>query len=188
MIEQLPFLVTAFANHMRETSRKTAESLADNQATRPHRDIGPIGTAARLVLGLLLGGLIVYGQLSSSGHLAPTTWALGLIGFPALVLAWHFWRIRRNPARFSDTSALSFVLSIALPLALYLTGWFVPFLWFTSDATLIFLGSSLLLAALRGDAGCEFLALSNWLLRRSDQMACAVFSPIDSLEQRGSSS
>ena len=183
MIEQLPFLVTAFANHMRESSRKTAESLADNQATRPHRDIGPIGTAARLVVGLLLGGLIVYGQLSSSGHLAPTTWALGLIGFPALVLAWHFWRIRRNPARFSDTSVLSFVLSIALPVALYFTGWFVPPLWFTSDATLIFVGSSLLLATLRGDAGCEFLALSNWLLRRSDQLACAVFTPIDSLER-----
>jgi hypothetical protein len=188
MIEQLPFLVTAFANHMRETSQKGAASDADTQATRLHRDIGPIGTAARLVLGLLLGGLIVYGQLSSSGHLAPTTWTLGLIGFPALVLAWHFWRIRRNPARFSDTSALSFVLSLALPVALYLTGWFVPPLWFTSDATLIFVGSSLLLAALRGDAGCEFLALSNWLLRRSDQMACAVFTPIDSLDQRGSRS
>jgi hypothetical protein len=181
MIEQLPFLVTAFANHKRETSRKTAASDAEAQATRPHRDIGPIGTAARLVVGLLLVGLIVYGQLSS-GHLSPATWALGLIGFPALVLAWHFWRIRRNPARFSDTSALSFVLSLALPVALYLTGWFVPPLWFTSDATLIFVGSSLLLAALRGGAGCEFLALSNWLLRRSDQLACAVFTPIDSLE------
>jgi hypothetical protein len=182
MIEQLTFLVTAFANHKWETSRNTAASGVEDQATRPHRDLGPIGTAARLVVGLLLVGLIVYGQLSSSGHLAPTTWALGLIGFPALVLAWHFWRIRCNPARFSDTSALSFVLSLALPVALYLTGWFVPPLWFTSDATLIYVGSSLLLAALRGHAGCEFLALSNWLLRRSDQMACAIFTPIDSLE------
>jgi hypothetical protein len=188
MIKLPTFLEIALANRMREISRKTAESLADDQATRPHRDIRPIGTAARLVVGLLLVGLIVYGQLSSAGHLSPTTWALGLIGFPALVLAWHFWRIRRNPARFSDTSALSFVLSLALPVALYLTGWVVPPLWFTSDATLIFVGSSLLLAALRGDAGCEFLALSNWLLRRSDQLACAVFTPIDSLDQRGSRS
>ncbi|HEX6478876.1 MAG TPA: hypothetical protein VF043_08520 [Ktedonobacteraceae bacterium] len=185
MIEQLPLLVTAFANQMRETSQKAAESLDDNQATRPHHDIGPIGTAARLVGGLLLVGLIVYGQLSSSGHLTLITWVAGLIGFPALVLAWHYWRIRRNPARFTDTSALSFVLSLALPVALYLTGWFVPPLWFTSDATLIFVGSSLLLAALRGDAGCEFLALSNWLLRRSDQLERAVFTPIDSLDQRG---
>ena len=159
-----------------------AVSDADAQATRPHREIGPIGTTARLVVGLLLVGLIVYGQLSS-GHLSPATWALGLIGFPALVLAWHYWRIHRNPARFSNTSVLSFVLSLALPVDLYFTGWFVPPLWFTSDATLIFVGSSLLLAALRGDAGCEFLALSNWLLRRSDQLACAVFTPIDSLER-----
>jgi len=182
MIEQRPILVIAFANHRRETSQKASSSDTDTQATRLHRDVGPIGTAARLIVGLLLVGLIVYGQLSS-GHLSPATWALGLIGFPALVLAWHFWRIRRNPACFSDTSALSFALSLALPVALYLTGWFVPPLWFTSDATLLFVGSSLLLAALRGDAGCEFLALSNWLLRRSDQMACAIFTPIDSLER-----
>src|SRR6266568_4757749 len=149
MIKLPTFLAIALANRMRETNRTAAESLADTQATRPHRDIGPIGTAARLVVGLLLGGLIVYGQLSSSGHLAPLTWVLGLIGFPALVLAWHFWRIRRTRARFHDTSPSSFVLSLALPLAVYFTGWYVPPLWFTSDATLIFVGSSLLLAALR---------------------------------------
>ena len=181
MIEHPIGLVTAFANRMRKSSSKAAASVAHDQASRPHRDIGPIGTSVRLVVGLLLVGSIVYGQMSS-GHLTPSTWVLGLIGFPALVLAWHFWRIRRNPARFSDTSALSFVLSLALPLAFYLTGWFVPPLWFTNDATLIFVGSSLLLAALRGHAGCEFLALSNWLLSRSDQLACAIFTPIDSLE------
>lgn len=154
-----------------------------NQATRPHREIGPIGTAARLLVGLLLVGFIVYGQLATSGHLTPVTWVLGLLGFPTLVLAWHAWRIRRNPVPFSDTSPLSFVLSLALPLAFYLVGWYVPVLWFTSDATLIFVGASLLLAAFRGTAGCEFLALSNWLLRRSDQLACAVFTPLDSLER-----
>jgi hypothetical protein len=188
MIEYPAFLVTIFANRMRKPSPKAAARVAHDQSTRHHRDIGPIGTAVRLVLGLLLVGSILYGQLSSSGHLSPSTWVLGLLGFPALVLAWHFWRIRRNPVQFHDASPLSFVLSIALPLAFYLTGWLVSPLWFTSDATLIFVGSSLLLAALLGKAGCEFLALSNWLLRRTDQMACAVFTPIDSLEQHGSRS
>ena len=162
--------------------QQKAASGISAHATHPHRDIGPIGTTARLVVGLLLIGIIVYGQLMS-GHFSPATWAFGLIGFPALVLAWHCWRIHRNPARFSDTSALSVVLSLALPVALYFTGWFVSPLWFTSDATLIFVGSSLLLAALRGNAGCEFLACSNWLLRRSDQLACAVFTPIDSVKR-----
>src|SRR5438034_9452009 len=135
MIEHPKGLVTAFANRMSKPNPKAVASITHDQATRPHREIGPIGTAVRLVVGLLLVGSIVYGQLSSSGHLTPSTWVLGLLGFPALVLAWHFWRIRRNPARFSDTSALSFVLSLALPLALYLIGWVVPPLWFTSDAT-----------------------------------------------------
>jgi hypothetical protein len=183
MIEDPPFLVTAFATRLSKPSPKARVRPPTDQATRPHRDIGPIGTAARLLVGLLLVGLIVYGQLTTSGHLAPVTWVLGLLGFPALVLAWHFWRIRRNPARFSDSSPLSFILSLALPLAFYLTGWYLPALGFTSDATLIFVGSSLLLAAFRGSAGCEFLALSNWLLRRSDQIACAIFTPIDSLER-----
>jgi len=188
MIEHPKGLVTAFTNRMTKPSPKAAASVTNDQATRPHHDIGPIGTAARLVVGLLLVGSIVYGQLSSSGHLTLITWVLGLLGFPSLVLAWHVWRIRRDPARFHDISPTSFVLSLALPLTLYLIGWFVPPLWFTSDATLIFVGSCLLLAALRGEAGCEFLALSNWLLRRDDQVACAVFTPIDSLEQRGSRS
>jgi hypothetical protein len=157
---------------------------ANRRTPRPRRAIGPIGTAARLFLGLLLVGSIMYGQLLATRRPAPITWALGLFGFPALVLAWHVWRIRRNRARFHDSSPLSFVLSLALPLAVYLTGLYVPALWFASDAILIFAGSSLLLAAFRGAAGCEFLAISNWLLRRTDQIACAVFTPIDALDQR----
>ncbi len=183
MNEDPPFLVTAFANRLSKSSPKARVRPTTDQAIRPRRDIGPLGTAARLLVGLLLVGLIVYGQLASSGHLAPVTWVLGLLGFPTLVLAWHVWRSRRNPAPFSDTSPLSFVLSLVLPLAFYLTGWYVSVLWFTSDATLIFVGGSLLLAALRGSSGCEFLALSNWLLRRHDRIACAVFTPIDSLER-----
>ncbi len=188
MIEQPAFPVTAFANRMRASSQKTAESHASNQAAILRRNIGPIGTTARLLAGLLLIGIIVYGQLVSPRGLSPITWAVGLIGFPAFALAWHFWRIRRSPARFSYTSPLSTKLSVALPLALYFTGGYVRPLWFTSDATVIFVGCSLVVAALRGYAGCELLALSNWLLRRADQIACGVFTPIDYLDQRRSRS
>jgi hypothetical protein len=90
-------VVTAFAHRRSEPHRKGTVSDAHNRATRSRRDIGPVGTGARLVLGLLLVGLIVSGQLETSGHLSPSTWALGLIGFPTSVLAWHFWRIRRHP-------------------------------------------------------------------------------------------
>jgi hypothetical protein len=161
------------------------EAIAGNKrATHFRRDIGPLGTAARVVVGAFLVGIIVYGEVVSAGHLTVTSWLLGLVGLPALVLVWHAWRIRRDPTRFADSGPLSFALSLALPLAVYFTGWLVPPLGFVSDATIIFIGASLLLAALRGDAGCEFLALSNWLLRRTDQMACAVFTPIDALDAK----
>jgi hypothetical protein len=38
------------------------------------------------------------------------------------------------------------------------------------------------LQALRGYAGCEVLAVSNWLLQRDDQVGCALFWPADQLE------
>jgi multidrug transporter EmrE-like cation transporter len=152
------------------------------------RGIGPIGTTARLGIGLWLVGSVIHGQLTTgftpATH-AIATWALGLIGFPALALAWHGWHIRRHPARFVDTSLLSFALSVALPLALYFTWWYAPAFSITSDAVLLFVAGSMVFAALRGSAGCELLALSNWLLRRCDQIACALLTPIDSLEQRG---
>jgi drug/metabolite transporter (DMT)-like permease len=155
----------------------------DTQAPDRLRAIGPIGTAARLVAGLLLLGNVAYGQLVTQ-HVRPATWALGVLGFPALVLAWHAWRMRRHPARFSSTSPLSFALGALLFLALYFTWWYAPALAVTSDAALIFFGGTLVLAALRGDAGCELLTPSNWLLRRQDQIACAVFAPFDALDRR----
>jgi hypothetical protein len=146
------------------------------------QEIGPIGAAARIVAGGALLGSVLYGQLSS--HLTPAAWVLGLAGFPALTLAWHWWRIHRNPAPFRYSGPLSFALGATLLLVLYLTWWYAPALSATSDAALIFFGGSLALAALRGYAGCEILALSNWLLRRDDQIACAIFTPIDVLERQ----
>ncbi len=148
------------------------------------REIGPVGTAARLVAGLLLVGNVADGQLATQ-HVRPATWALGLLGFPALVLVWHLWRIRRHPARFYHDSPLSYLLGVLLFLALYLTWWYAPALSLTSDAALIYFGGAMVLTALLGYAGCEILTPSNWLLRRHDQLACAVFAPFDAMDRRG---
>jgi hypothetical protein len=53
-----------------------------------------------------------------------------------------------------------------------------------SDAVVIFYGVSMLIAAIRGYAGCESLAISNWLLKRDDQLGCLLFSPIDFAERQ----
>jgi hypothetical protein len=146
------------------------------------RGLGPLGTAARAVVGFLLVGSVIYGQLSS--HLTPVAWLLGLIGFPALVLAWHGWWVHRHPAPIAATGRLASLLGVTLFLALYFTWWYAPAVSFTSDAALVFFGGSMLLAAIRGDAGCEILSCSNWLLHRHDQIACTPFFPFDALERR----
>jgi hypothetical protein len=150
------------------------------------RRLGPLGTAARLLIGLILVGSVIYGQLTS--HLTPAAWVLGLFGFPALVLAGHGWWVHRDPAPFAATGRLASLLGVALFLALYFTWWYAPAVSFTSDGALIFFGSSMLLAAFRGDRGCEILSSSNWLLHRHDQIACTLFFSIDALEQEGSHS
>ena len=147
-----------------------------NQPAVRQRRIGPIGTAARIIVGLVLLGSVVQGHLARGFHLS--SWALGLLGFPAMLVAWQWRRARRTSARLEATGPVGHALNLAVFLALYL--------WeFTSDAALLFYGASMWVAALRGDAGCEVLAVSNWLLRRDDQIGCAVFCPIDYLERRG---
>jgi hypothetical protein len=77
---------------------------------------------------------------------------------------------------------LAQVVNIAVFVALYLTPSYAPMLSVTSDAALLFYGASMLLAAVRGYAGCEVLAVSNWVLRRDDQIGCIVFGPVDMAE------
>lgn len=144
------------------------------------RAIGPWGTAARIVLGAAMAGSVLYGHWARGWH--PVAWLLGLVGFPTAVLAWQWWRSRRDPAPLRATGPVGHLLNLAVFLALYLTWWYAPALDVLSDAALVFYGGSMLVAAVRGYAGCEVLAVSNWLLRRNDQVGCAPFWPVDVLE------
>jgi hypothetical protein len=126
------------------------------------RQIGPVGTSARIVVGALLVGSVLWGHLARGFH--PSAWALGLLGFPALVVGLQWLRARRTPTRLEATGPVAHALNLAVFLVLYL---WEP----TSDAALLFYGASMWLAALRAYAGCEVLAVSNWLLRRDDRSA-----------------
>lgn len=137
------------------------------------RSIGPAGTVARVLVGSGLVASVVEGH--ASGGWRPWSWALGLVGFPLMVLAWQRRRARRDPSRLDATGPTAHALNIAAFAALYLTP-------VTSDAALLFYGASMLVAATRGAAGCEVLAISNWTLRRDDQIGCALFWPIDTAE------
>jgi hypothetical protein len=154
------------------------------------RQIGGIGTAARVALGLVFlllgitGGRIsvMHGQVGIGFE--PMSVAVGLVGFPAAVLALQWLRARVAPNRLEATGPGSTALNMLVLAALLLTPWYAPPLAFTSVAALVFYGASMLLAALRGYSGCEVTAISNWILGRDDQVGCLVLSPVDDLERR----
>jgi hypothetical protein len=141
------------------------------------RRIGPLGTTARVVVGGLLVGSVTWGHLTRGFH--PSAWLLGLVGFPALLVAGQWLRARHTLTPLRATGPLAHALNLAVILVLYL---WEP----TSDAALLFYGASMWLAAARGYVGCEVLAVSNWLLGRDDQVGCAVFWPIDQREHHRS--
>jgi hypothetical protein len=154
------------------------------QRTSRGRRIGPTGTVARVVVGGYAVTSVVRGQLL--GDIQPVAWLLGLLVLPAGVLLWQRHRARRKPDRLLATGLAAPAISTAVFLALYLTPQYAPAIGFTSDAVVLFVGGSMLLAAVRGYAGCELLAISNWLLDRDDQVGCVLFTPVDQLEQRNS--
>src|SRR5262245_44644487 len=151
-----------------------------------HRQVGPAGTVARFLVGTALLASVIEGHVNRGFHLWP--WILGLVGSPVAVTAWQRWHAHRHPERFQATGPAAHLLNIGLFLALYLTTWYAPSLSVTSDAALVFYGASMLLAAVRGSAGCEVLAVSNWVLHRDDQIGCALFAPIDHPERRRANS
>ena len=133
--------------------------------------IGPLGTLARIAVGF---ALVAWAVVDGAG------WgdvALGLVGFPAVLVLAHWLRLRFDRTPLRATGHLGFCLNAAVVAVLLVSST-------THEATLLWLGASMLLAAWRGYAGCESLAISNWLLRRDDQVGCLVFAPVDELEAR----
>jgi hypothetical protein len=171
------------------TTPERGTSPKPHQPTR-HREIGPMGTWARVLVGILLlalgvvgGKVIVVGGYVRTGF-QPVSLALGLLAFPAIVIAWQWIRARRAPSRLLATGPLATALNMLVFFALVLTPFYAPPLSFTSPAALAFYGASMVLAAVRGYCGCEVLAVSNWVLHRNDEVGCLVFSPLDQLERR----
>lgn len=142
------------------------------------RGVGPIGTIARVHLGMIFLSPAIFGKFQ--------LWEMivGLVLVPLTILALRRIRLIWNSEPIRATGLWGFVLNLAVSLALYFSPLYFPPLAFTSDLVLIFYGGSMLLAAARGYAGCEITAVSNWLLGRVDQVGCVVFAPIDAAEAR----
>ena len=153
----------------------------------PHahrRNLGIVGTIARLGVGVWMLGSVVTAHLA--GPFNALAWLTGLIAFPALTIGWQSWRARHNPAPLRAIGPVEHLVNIAVFFVLWAAPWYAPAVGFLSDAALLFYGSSMLVAAWRGYRGCEVLAISNWLLHRDDQIGCLLFGPLDHVEENHS--
>ena len=172
-----------------EIARMIETNVNESEKAR-RRQIGTIGTVARVLIGFfmvlygLTGGRIEVMHSNVQTGFDPLSVGVGVVAFPALLLAWQWIRARTAKTRYEATGPLATTINIAVFIALVLTPLYAPHLSFTSGAALIFYGASMLVAAARGYGGCEVLAISNWILRRDDQVGCLVLSPIDNYERR----
>lgn len=148
------------------------------------RAIGPLGTISRLLLGPLLiyfgfNSPIAYIISPNQIYVNASHWddlIIGVLIFPSLLVAWQLIRQKYKPERLKALGSSGTIINTIITIALFYT----PFhhaMWF-------YLGVSLLVAAIRGYAGCEVLAISNWVTGRDDQVGCIVLSPIDALEKK----
>ena len=140
------------------------------------RAIGPLGTLARVAVAAGLLGL-------AFGDDRGPTWGAalwGLVAFPAaLLLGQRLWA-RFSTAPLRATGPVGHAANLAIIAALFL----LPSPPDVRDGAALFYAASMVVAAWRGYAGCEVLAIANWLLRRDDQVGCVVFAPLDVLEAR----
>jgi hypothetical protein len=139
------------------------------------RRIGPIGTTTRL---LAAAGLLYLALFDG------TRWglewydaAVGLGVLPAAMIAFGLAarRYASGPVRFTGSPGTTINCLVIVALAVN------PY---TAGGAALFYGATLLVAAWRGQPGCEATVVSNAVLGRDDQIGCPVFSPIDEAEER----
>jgi len=120
------------------------------------RHIGPIGTVTRVLVGLALLTLAYLNKPAGLvGGVQLHDLLLGLLALPTASIA----------------------INLGALVLLFANQ-------YTAGAAALFYGATLLLAAWRGQAGCEFTLLSNVVLGREDEIGCPILTPIDALEAR----
>jgi hypothetical protein len=140
------------------------------------RRIGPVATASRTVVGLAL--------LYLAGGAGGLSWSIewwdplvGLVGLPAISvgLGLAARRYADGPVRLMGPLAICINCLVIVVLVVN------PY---TGPGALLFYGATLLLAAWRGQPGCEATVPSNFILGRDDQIGCPTFAPVDAWEAR----
>jgi hypothetical protein len=143
----------------------------------------PFGRALRLLLGIILMAYLIpiYGRLGVSFLFRTVLLIL------ALLAAYSFIHLLASRSLLGFNSWLGTALANTLLIAVYLAGGLGGLFFGKGEGQLAagtFLAISLLLAGVRGDAGCELMSIPGALFAKRSQLGCVVFSPVDWLERK----
>ena len=135
----------------------------------------PIGRILRFGIGAFMLAPIVpqiaSATLMTDAMIAGTIVAL-LAGYTLIHLA--VWRFAPNLNRW-----LGAVVAVAPAVLVFVFGGAIG-----QIAAVGYVGGSLLIDSLNGDAGCEVMAIPGILCGKRTHLACLVFSPLDWLEEK----
>jgi len=146
---------------------------------------GPIGRVFRIVVGVLVLGSMTGFYLNGSGQFVLRSAAAGA-GLIVIYVLLHRLVAARPGSVGGWLGSVVAVIPFVLVYVLGISGGPIFGAGEGQLGALTFLGVSLVLAGLRGDSGCEVMAVPNALSRKDSYLVCLVFSPIDRFEQRKS--
>ncbi len=133
----------------------------------------PIGRVLRFLMGVVMLGLIMpqipWASWTTDGKIAGAFVAL-TAGYTAI----HF-AVRRFAPNINRW--LGAVVAAAPVMLLFVFGGGIG-----QIASVGYVGTSLLIDSINGDAGCEVMAIPGILLKKRTHLACLFFTPLDLLE------
>ena len=145
------------------------------------RQAPPVGRALRILLGVVLIVYVtpVYFKVPVGVAVGSLLLVLALIGAYSLI---HIGVSRRIVG-----PCVGAILAAGLLVALYVAGASrLPIVGGGKGqlAAVTFLGISLVVAGVRAAPGCEVMAVPGLLFGKHTELACLIFSPLDSFERK----
>jgi hypothetical protein len=142
---------------------------------RRTRRIGPIGTTTRLVVAAALAYLALFDGTRWGLEWYEAAVGLAIVPAAALIFGFGARRYAIGPVRFTGVAGTTANCLLIVALVVNPN---------TAGGAALFYATTIVVAALRAQPGCEFTVLPNSILGRDDQVGCPIFSPIDEAEAR----
>jgi hypothetical protein len=141
----------------------------------------PLGRALRLALGVVLTAYVIPVYYRQGAAFAVGT----LLVLAALLVTYSALLVFLARHVIASRGIVGGAIALGVLVAVYLAGATHLPLVGQGRGELVavtFLGVSLVVAGLRADPGCEVMAIPGALLRRTAELPCLFFSPLDALE------